>query len=512
MSIKNFVKRSRDIMRQDAGISGDAQRIEQLAWMLFLKIYDDVEMVWEIEDDEYRSIIPEAMRWRNWADTDVTNKNTLKGDELLDFVNNQLFPTLQNLQIPPNCPKSKSIVKSAFEDIHNFAKDGVQLRELMQLINECDFSDTQESHAFGEIYETILRQLQSAGAAGEFYTPRALTDFMADHVSLKLGDRVADFACGTGGFLNSARRVLNREASAGTNEDRAILSSSFYGIEKKPLPYLLCITNLLLNGVEEPNIRHGNSLTKNVMDLSEADKFDVILMNPPYGGSEKAAVQQNFPEGFRSAETADLFMTLISYSLKAGGRAAVVVPDGFLFGGGAKRAIKERLVTKFNLHTIVRLPESVFSPYTNIATNILFFDNLLDEAEEASETDKTPDGVTNRSKVTQKTWFYRLDMPEGYKKFSKTKPMLLAHLNPLADWWNDRKAIEVDGIYKAKAFTCEELEALDYNLDQCGFAEVKEEILPPKELIAKFLAERDAANCEMDAALMKILELLGAPK
>lgn len=499
MSIKNFIKRARDIMRQDAGINGDAQRIEQIAWMLFLKIYDDVESLWEIELDEYESIIPDPLRWRNWADTSANNKKALKGDELLDFVNNRLFPGLKNIQIPPNCSKRKSIVKAVFEDIHNFSKDGVQLRELMQLINECDFSDSENSHAFGEIYETILRELQNAGAAGEYYTPRPLTDFMANHVSLKLGDRVADFACGTGGFLNSARRVLDIPAAEGTNEDRALLNRSFYGVEKKSLPYLLCVTNLLLNGIEEPNIRHGNALTKNVMDLSHSDKYDVILMNPPYGGSEKAIVQENFPENFRSAETADLFMALIMYSLKEGGRAAVVVPDGFLYGGaGAKRNLKERLLEKFNLHTIVRLPASVFAPYTLIATNIIFFDKPNQKTREA-------EGKT----VTQKTWFYRLDLPEGYKSFSKTKPILSEHLKTLVDWWNDRQEVEGHGMFKSKAYTAEELKALDYNFGQCGYGEIKEEILPPEKLIENFLKERAEHQKKIDDTLAKILEILG---
>lgn len=400
MSIGNFVKRVRDIMRQDAGINGDAQRIEQLTWMLFLKVYDDAESVWELMDDEYESIIPEYLRWRHWANTDIGNTEALKGDELLDFVNNDLFPTLKDLQLPAHCPRRKSVVKAVFEDIHNYMKDGVQLHELMVLINEFDFSDPEETHAFGLIYESILRELQSAGSAGEYYTPRALTDFMAAHVGLKPGDMIADFACGTGGFLNSARRVLEPQAAAGTNEDRELLSRSFFGIEKKPLPYLLCVTNLLLNGIDEPNVRHANSLTTNVQEFGEKDKFDVILMNPPYGGSEKPVIQGNFPEQFRNSETADLFMTLITYRLKKDGRAAVVIPDGFLFGSGAKRAIKERLVTKFNMHTIVRLPTSVFAPYTSIATNVVFFDN---------------------TGPTKETWFYRVDMPEGYKHTSRRR-------------------------------------------------------------------------------------------
>ena len=506
MSIGNFVKRMRDIMRQDAGINGDAQRIEQLTWMLFLKIYDDAEAVWELDPKHpYESIIPEEMRWRNWADTSAGNKAALKGDELLDFVNNRLFPTLQNLQLPPNCPRRKVIVKVVFEDIHNFMKDGVQLREMLELINEFNFDDPREAHAFGQIYETILRELQSAGSAGEYYTPRALTDFMAAHVGLTLDDKVADLACGTGGFLNSARKLLDKVAAAGTNEDREKLSKAFYGIEKKPLPYLLCVTNMLLNGVDEPNIRHGNSLTQNVLDFKESDRFDVILMNPPYGGSEKESVQTNFPASFRSSETADLFMALITYRLKNNGRAAVVVPDGFLFGSGAKANIKKRLVEDFNLHTVVRLPTSVFAPYTSIATNILFFDRPSAEVEKEreSETSKA------QGPVTKETWFYRVDMPEGYKHFSKTKPMFLEHLDDLAAWWNDRKAIEVDGFDKARAFTAKELADNGYDLDLCGFPQEEEEILPPKELIEKYQAAREQHERKMDKVLAEILKKIG---
>ena len=488
MSIGNFVKRVRDIMRQDAGVNGDAQRIEQLTWMLFLKIYDDAESEWDLLEDNFESIIPEECRWRNWADTSIGNRNMRKGDELISFINNQLFPQLRNLQLPPNCPKKKSIVKTVFADIHNYMKEGVQLYDLIALINEFDFSDSNETHAFGQIYETILKKLQSAGNAGEYYTPRALTDFMAQHVQLKPGDSVADFACGTGGFLNSARQVLDPAAAAGTNQDRAILMQSFFGIEKKSLPYLLCVTNLILNGLDEPNISRGNALTKNIQEYGEKDKFDVILMNPPYGGSEKPEIQMNFPEQFRSAETADLFMALIAYRLKNNGRAAVIIPDGFLFGSGAKTEIKKYLFTKFNVHTIVRLPTSVFAPYTAIATNIIFFDNCG---------------------ATKETWFYRVDMPEGYKHFSKTKPIKLEHLHELAEWWNNRTEKQIGGVDKIKKFSLDEIRSLDYNLDLCGYPQEQEEILPPKELITKYRAERDAHEKKMDAALAKILEIIG---
>ena len=500
MSLGNFVKRVRDITRNDAGVNGDAQRIEQLTWMLFLKIYDDLEQEWELMDDDYESIIPTGLHWNEWADTDLNSATPArKGDDLLSFIDNELFPTLQNLEIPSGCPRSKSVVKAVFEDIHNYMKDGVLIRQIMELINECDFSDPKESHAFGLIYETILKELQSAGSSGEYYTPRALTDFMASHVNLKIGETVADFACGTGGFLNSARKQLEVIAQKGTNEDRETLGQSFFGVEKKPLPYLLCVTNLLLNRVDEPNIRHGNLLLKNVSDYGPKDKFDVILMNPPYGGSEKAEVLQNFPENLRSAETADLFMILIMARLKETGRAAVVVPDGFLFGTGNKAAIKERLLKRFNLHTILRLPTSVFAPYTSIATNVLFFDGVKKE-EVTSEW------------ATEKTWFYRMDMPEGYKAFSKTKPMLLDHMKPVEEWWDNKTEFDVEGFPKAKSFTPDELKALEFNLDQCGFATVEEEILPPKELIAKYQAEREATEAVLDDALANILELIDEKK
>lgn len=483
MSVTNFVKQIRDITRNDAGINGDAQRIEQLTWMLFLKIYDDKEMEWECEDENFESIIPEGFHWREWADT--SDPKGLKGDELLSFVDNELFPTLQNLDLPVNCPRRKSVVKEVFEDIHNYMKDGVLLRKILHVINEFDFTDPNEAHMFGTIYESILKELQSAGSSGEFYTPRALTDFMAKHVDLKLGDHIADFACGTGGFLNSARKELEEQVK--TTEDRDTLNRSFFGIEKKPLPHLLCVTNLLLNRIEDPVVKHGNSLLGKVTDYSDKDKFDVILMNPPYGGSEKSEILANFPQKLRSAETADLFMILIMARLKKDGRAAVVVPDGFLFGTGNKAAIKEKLLKDFNLHTIVRLPTSVFAPYTSIATNILFF---------------------NGKGPTQETWFYRFDKPDGYKNFSKTRPMLLEHFADLQAWWNERKVIEEDNGFKAKSFTQAELKALEYNFDQCGYQTEVEEILPPEELIAKYKAKRAQYEAKIDSSLSAILKVI----
>ena len=485
-NLSGFVKRLRDIMRNDAGINGDAQRLEQIAWLLFLKVYDAKEQDWEFEEDDYVSIIPEACRWSTWAH-DPTGKG-LTGDALLDFVNNTLFPTLKRLPVDATTPIRKAIVQSTFSDANNYMKDGVLLRQVISVIDELDLSDYEESHAFGEIYETILKELQSAGSAGEFYTPRAVTDFMARMIRPRIGETMADFACGTGGFLTSWLKELEKNVE--TTGDREAFGSSIYGIEKKQFPYMLCITNMLLHGVDVPRVYHDNSLLKDVLDYTEDDAFDVVLMNPPYGGSEKAEVKNHFPADLASSETADLFMSVIMYRLKQGGRAAVILPDGFLFGtDNAKLNIKKKLLSEFNLHTVVRMPGSVFSPYTSITTNILFFD---------------------RTGPTKETWFYRLDMPEGYKHFSKTKPMKLEHFEPVAEWWNDRKPLNVDGFDKARCYTAEELSVdLGYNLDQCGFPHEEEEILDPLDLIHRYQEERASLNAEIDRVLAEITEKLG---
>ena len=486
-NLTGFVKRLRDIMRNDAGINGDAQRIEQIAWMLFLKVYDAKEQDWEWDDDEYRSIIPEGCRWQNWARDDKSGA-ALTGDKLLDFVNNTLFPTLKNLPVDASTPIKKAIVQTTFADANNYMKDGVLLRQVLNVIDELDFSDYAESHAFGEIYETILKELQSAGSAGEFYTPRAVTDFMAQVIQPKIGETMADFACGTGGFLVSWLNQLQKQVKSTADADK--YSNSIYGIEKKQFPYMLCITNLLLHGLDVPRVYHDNSLTRDALDYTDADRFDVVLMNPPYGGAEKADVKNHFPDDLASSETADLFMSVIMYRLKKNGRAAVILPDGFLFGtDNAKVNIKKKLLREFDLHTIIRLPGSVSSPYTSITTNILFFNN---------------------THPTEETWFYRLDMPEGYKHFSKTKPMKLEHFQPVLDWWDDRKELEQDGFPKAKKFSVQQLtEELGYNLDQCGYPHEEEEILAPLDLIHRYEEERASLNAEIDRVLAQITNLLG---
>ena len=391
MGLNNYVKKLQTIMRNDAGVNGDAQRIEQMTWILFLKIYDSREYVWEFYDDDFKSIIPEELRWRNWA-VDKKDGKALTGEELLDFVNQKLFPTLKNLEITVNTSKNQTIVKDVFEDNNNYMKDGVLLRQVINVTEELDFDEYEDRHAFGEIYEKILKDLQNAKYAGEFYTPRAVTDFMAKMLNPKLGEKIADFACGTGGFLTSVLKILDKQVE--TVEDNKQYDNSIFGIEKKALPYMLCVTNMLLHGIDNPNIIHANSFDRNVKDYTDDEKFDIVIMNPPYGGSEKKTVQNNFPVDLRSSETADLFMSVIMYRLKQGGRAGVILPDGFLFGtDNIKKSIKTKLLKEFNLHTIIRLPHDVFAPYTNITTNILFFD---------------------KTHPTKETWIYRVDMPDGY--------------------------------------------------------------------------------------------------
>ena len=486
-------------MRNDAGINGDAQRIEQIAWMLFLKVYDSKENDWEFDDSDYESIIPEQCRWRNWAHEESGKGMT--GDALLDFVNNIVFKVLKGesiknpsgdvlikgVEVTPQTPIKKAIVKTMFEDANNYMKDGVLLRQVINVIDELDLSDYEESHAFGEIYESILRELQSAGSSGEFYTPRAVTDFMATMIKPKIGEKCADFACGTGGFLTSWLKELNKIVKS--TDDVEAYENSVYGIEKKQFPYMLCVTNMLLHDIDMPQIHHGNSLTHNVLDYTDKDKFDVILMNPPYGGNEKTEVKNHFPSDLASSETADLFMSVIMYRLKENGRAAVILPDGFLFGtDNAKVAIKKKLLSEFNLHTVVRMPHSVFAPYTSITTNILFFDN---------------------AGATTETWFYRLDMPDGYKHFSKTKPMKLEHFNPAIEWWDNRVELQVDGFDKAKKYSVSEIAELNYNIDLCGYPHEEEEILAPQDLIKNYREKRASLDADIDRVLGEIVALLG---
>lgn len=438
MSIDNLVKRLQNIMRQDSGVDGDAQRIAQIVWILFLKVYDAKEELWEFHDDDYESIIPEELRWREWA---VDNKDgkAMTGDELLTFVNDKLFPTLKSLEVDETTPRKSAIVKEVFEDAFNYMKNGVLLRQVINAIDEVDFTELDERHAFNDIYETILKDLQSAGNSGEFYSPRATTEFIAEMINPQIGETVADFACGTGGFLTSALEILQKQIK--TVEDKETVNRSLFGIEKKNLPHLLCMTNLLLHDIDEPNIMHGNSLEKNVRDYKDEDRFDCIMMNPPYGGTEEKIIQSNFPTELQTSETADLFVALILYRLKKNGRVGIILPDNFLFGNeNSQKALKERLLNECNLHTIVKLPAGVFAPYTSITTNILFFD---------------------KTEATKEIWYYDVPLPEGYRSFSKTKPFKSIHLDGVRKWWSNRDKEDLNA-YKV---SIDEVRSKEYNLD-----------------------------------------------
>ena len=476
MDLGTMTKRIQNIMRQDAGVNGDAQRIEQLVWMLFLKLYDAKEMEWEIIDDNYKSIIPEEYRWRNWA---IDNKDgkAITGDELLNFIN-QLFITLKDLEVTEYTDKRSIIVKEVFSDLNNYMKDGVLIRQVINVLNEVDLTDFRNRHAFNEIYETMLKELQSAGKSGEFYTPRALTEFIVRAINPEIGNSIADFACGTGGFLISALKLLQNNAT--DIKSREIIDRSLYGVEKKSLPYLLCMTNLLLHDINEPKIEHKNSLEKNVRDYEEDDKFDIIIMNPPYGGTEKKSIQSNFPNELKSAETADLFMVEILYRLKANGKAGIILPDGFLNGDGNKANIKKKILEEFNLHTIVKLPNSVFKPYATVSTNILFFDN---------------------TGPTKEVWFYEHKVPSHLKNYSKTNPIEFSEFENELSWWNNR--VENENAWK---ISIDEIEKNNYIMDFKNPSEVELEEINPSKLIDKMSKEYEDILDALNKIKMEVLD------
>ena len=442
MSISSTIKSIQDIMRKDVGVDGDAQRIGQLVWMLFLKIFDDREMEWELLDAKYKSPIPEQYRWRNWAG----DREGITGDELKGFIDNELFPALQKLDQYSQAP-SAYVVRGVFEDAYNYMKSGQLIRQVINKIQDgVDFNKAQERHEFGNLYEQLLRDLQSAGNAGEFYTPRAVTEFMVNRVDPKLEEKVMDPACGTGGFLTCTIEH-KRKHYVKTPEDERTLQASIHGVEKKPLPHLLATTNMILHGIEVPSqIRHDNTLARPLISWGPKERVNIIVANPPFGGMEEDGIETNFPQAFRTRETADLFMTLFIHLLRNGGRAAVVLPDGFLFGEGMKTRLKEKLLNECNLHTIVRLPNGVFSPYTGIKTNLLFF------------TKGTP---------TQHIWYYEHPYPEGVKNYNKTRPMRFEEFQAEIDWWgNEAKGFKTrqESQYAWKV-SIEDIQARNYNLD-----------------------------------------------
>lgn len=414
-NLSGIIKSIRDIMWQDSGLNGDAQRIEQLGWMLFLKIFSDKDKELEVMDDSYKSPIPDEFHWvkekGNWAGDD----EGMTGDELQAFVDQKLFPALRNLDVSAGHQRAL-IVREVFTGNHNYMKSGINIRKVLNKLNELDFNIARDRHAFGEIYEGILKDLQSAGKSGEFYTPRAITRFITEMVNPQLGERILDPSCGTGGYLTSA--IDHLLSIANNVPARRQIQRDIMGWEYKPLPYLLATTNLILHEVEVPNITFRDSLDQPLSNYKEKDRVDVILANPPFGGIVANNNETNFPTNFRTKESADLFLILMIHLLKQGGRAGIVLPDGSLTGEGVKQRVRRKLLEECNLHTIIRLPNSVFQPYATVATNLLFF---------------------SKGTPTKEIWYYEHRLPEGQKSYSKTKPIRLEEFNPVKAWWNDRR-------------------------------------------------------------------------
>jgi type I restriction enzyme M protein len=472
-----LIKSIQDIMRQDDGVDGDAQRLSQLVWMIFLKILDDSERELELMQDSYEPAVPAALQWRSWA----ANEEGLTGDDLINFVNNELFPKLRAL--PPTGPNPRTLIaKEAFEDSYNYMKSGTLLRQVVNKINGIDFNTRSDRHQFNDLYEKLLRDLQSAGNSGEYYTPRALTEFIVEMVDPQLGELVFDPACGTGGFLANSIDHVRKQVK--TFNDEATLQASIRGTEKKQLPHLLCLTNMILHGFDTPTtIRRANTLTRPLRDYGPADRVDVVVTNPPFGGMEEPGVEQNFPQSIRTRETADLFLALIIRLLKPGGRAGMILPDGTLFGEGIKTRLKEQLLAECNLHTIVRIPGSAFAPYTPIATNLLFF---------------------TKGEPTKEVWFYEHKIPPNMKAYSKTKPIRLEEFGPEKAWWTDRT--EGGAAWRVSV---EEIRERKFNLDIKNPYRIEEVDASPSELLATYRSHQQEVSKAVAAIRDALSEIVG---
>ena len=495
-------KAARDIMRKDSSVSTEYQRLEEFVSLVFLRIYNALEEEWADEADSdgrsYTPAIPKEYQWNAWA-IKRSDGTSLTGDSLVEHLN-ALYKHCATMSVVGLEPRQK-IVRKVFQGLTQHMKDGFLLRQLVDLVNELNYHDAKQRHLFGQMYEEMLRIMQSSKETGEYYTPRAVTQFIVQQLNPRLGEKFGDFACGTGGFLTAAIDHLHSQGVE-TKKQVEQLQNAIVGCELKAIPYLLCATNMLVHGIDNPAITQGTAFSKNINDYDEKDKVNVIGMNPPYGGMTTSTELTNFPENVRTSETAVLFLAYICKRLKLDGRAGVIIPDGFLFGSdNASIEVKKILMMEMNLHTIIRLPSSVFAPYTSITTNILFFDNK--RATGAPEGFKTKD-----------VWVYRMDMPEGYKHFSKTKPILPEHMQVVKDWWENR--IEIADptddptkiTYKAKCYSAKEIADSGYNLDLCKYPKEEEVILTPDELLRDYHERRTALDAKIDATLKSIQALL----
>lgn len=414
-NIGTIIKTIQNIMRKDPGVSGDAQRIEQLGWMISLKVLDDKDKELRLINGKYKSPISKELQWRNWAGDD----EGMTGDELKEFVDGKLIPELKNLDVSGGS-RHALIIKEIFDGTNNYMKNGTIIRQVINELNKIDFNSSEDRHLFGDIYESILKGLQNAGNYGEFYTPRALTEFITEMINPRLGEKILDPACGTGGFLTAAIEHIKKKEVKNPGHLKS-LENDVHGMELKPLPFMLCVTNLVLHDMEVPNIDYTDSLNREYTTILQKDRVNVILANPPFGASVTDGVETNFPQNFRTKESADLFLMLMVRYLKDGGRAGIVLPDGSLTGDGVKQRIRQHLLENCNLHTIVRLPNSVFQPYASVATNLLFFE---------------------KGKKTKEIWYWEHKLPEGAKAYNKTNPIKKSEFDGLKKWWTKRKENE----------------------------------------------------------------------
>lgn len=462
-------------MRQDIGVDGDATRLSQMVWLIYLKILDDEDKALEIRKEKFVPTLPKKYQWRTWAGP----LDGMTGDKLIDFVNNDLLPGLREL--PDSSNKRTDLTRMTFQDVYNFMRKGTLLKQVINKINEIDFNASKDRHAFNEIYERLLKSLQSAGNFGEMYTPRAVTQFIVEMVDPQVGESVLDPAVGTGGFLVHALEHMRKQVKSVKDEQK--IQQSIHGVEKKPLPFMLLITNMMLHGIEEPvTMRRGNTLEKPLRDYTDADKVSCVVTNPPFGGTEEPGIESNFPKEFQTRETADLFLVLIMRLLKKHGRAGMILPDTLFFGEGMKTALKKQLLEDCNLHTIVRLPKSVFAPYTSIATNLLFF---------------------TKGEPTKEIWYYEHPFPEGQKAYSMTNPMSATEFDPEKKWWKKRE--ENDHAWKV---SIDEIVKRNYNLDIKNPRTPVDVLESPEELLETYRAKQQEVKKVLEQIRTVITEAL----
>lgn len=453
MFTPSTIKAIQDIMRQDIGLDGDTSRLSQMVWLIFLKILDDEDKALEIRKDKFIPTLPKKYQWSTWAGP----MDGMTGDKLIEFVNNDLLPGLRNL--PKGGNKRTDITRMAFKDVYNFMRKGTLLKQVINKINEIDFNASKDRHAFNEIYERLLKGLQSAGNFGEMYTPRAVTQFIVEMVNPQVGESILDPAVGTGGFLVHALEHMRKQVKSVKEEQK--IQESIHGVEKKPLPFMLLITNMMLHGIEEPvTMRRGNTLEKPLREYTDIDKVDCVVTNPPFGGTEEPGIETNFPKEFQTRETADLFLVLIIRLLKKHGRAGMILPDSILLGEGMKTSLKKMLLEECNLHTIVRLPKNVFSPYTSINTNLLFF---------------------TKGEPTKEIWYYEHPYPEGKTSYSASSPISVIEFDAEKKWWNKREENE-----HAWKVSIEEIKERNYNLDIKNPMTVADVLESPVELLKTY--------------------------